>query len=404
MIYPPFTATEKMAVEIKNLHEMGLWPLPRDVVEAYQRTTGLDEFLRRAGSMEFGEKAFIVARELADEMSQTGPAGDRRVVDKEDLMEPAKEEADMGKILTDLQELSVVEQDRRNGGTSFLTIFEDEVLRPKKDPLLSHPRLNVEKEEPPPRRSEVNRGDTRDSPVLAIPFMEWAKYIRDTLESIRGRTQLSRDNFKDTGLANNFFKLLTEDLDRADWELRCFLDYLRLRSPVSKVNTVHNILEELLAQNEKRLREKNISIVKRQYEKDLPETRVEDEQLRYILNWVIDSAIRSAHSNGKIGIYTKSFEMENNGALGQGEGRQIEVFVASSGMETGAGPSVAPAEAGSGEKQNGKSVVRVFVEEIVRENGGILKPKVDHQKQVTQISLILPVERRRLTSYLTTKI
>jgi hypothetical protein len=40
-----------------------------------------------------------------------------------------------------------------------------------------------------------------------------------------------------------------------------------------------------------------------------------------------------------------------------------------------------------------------LIEDIVQENGGMIRSKVDHEKHVTQISLMLPVERRKVMYY-----
>ena len=55
------------------------------------------------------------------------------------------------------------------------------------------------------------------------------------------------------------------------------------------------------------LEDKKIKIFKK-LEKDLPETVVHDEQLKYILNALLQYAIPSIPPHGSIGFLTKSFE------------------------------------------------------------------------------------------------
>ena len=59
--------------------------------------------------------------------------------------------------------------------------------------------------------------------------------------------------------------------------------------------------------NEKPIQKKNIKIFKK-FEKGLPETSMHDEQVRFILNSILQYAILSTPTNGTIGFLIKSLD------------------------------------------------------------------------------------------------
>ena len=197
--------------------------------------------------------------------------------------------------------------------------------------------------------------------------------------------------------------MVAGDIDKTDSELVCFLDYVKIKSPAQKANTVHALLEALLRDHEKKLKDRKIKIARKQYEKDLPEPSVQDEQLRYVLNWVLQYAILSVSPGGNIGIVTKVLDTQEAGedfkTRVQRETKYIEIIVVYNCSEK----PVEHVRTGQGSlptaKEKGKDFILPLVEEIVQENRGMIRSKVDHEKHLTQISLMFPVERRRVTYY-----
>jgi hypothetical protein len=178
-----------------------------------------------------------------------------------------------------------------------------------------------------------------------------------------------------------------------------------MKSSTPRANTVHLVLEDLLRRNERKLREKKIRVVRKQYEKDLPETSVQDEELKYILNWIIQYAITSAVSGGTVGILTRSsnpHEIKDDvkSALPRDK-RYVEILVAFGGHTNRKANDQPLAVLGlqTLHRGNENSLILPLVEEVVRKNRGVLKSKVDHEKGLTQISLILPCERRKVVQY-----
>jgi hypothetical protein len=147
------------------------------------------------------------------------------------------------------------------------------------------------------------------------------------------------------------------------------------------------------------LEEKGIKLFKK-FEKDLPETIVPDEQLKYILNSVFQYALGSISPNLSMGFYTRSLVLEKEVSQGlallQKDGRYIEISVVFMGYKK-------PAEQGVGsqglQKEEPLDLILRFVKEVVQRNRGIMRIEVDEQKAKTFISLRFPVERRRVVYY-----
>ncbi|MEW6376432.1 MAG: hypothetical protein AB1502_11680 [Thermodesulfobacteriota bacterium] len=200
-----------------------------------------------------------------------------------------------------------------------------------------------------------------------------------------------------------FCKTVTQDIIKTDLFLNCFLDYLKINSPIPKTNTVHIILESVLKINESLFEEKKIKIFKKQYEKDIPETTVHDEQLKYMLNSIIQYAIPLIPPNGGIGFLTKSFDAqdvkEDGKASQQKEVKYIEILIGFTGYEKSSKPLEPSLGTPSIRTEETNDFILRLIKEVAQKNRGMLKIKVDEEKPITLISLILPVERRRVVQY-----
>jgi hypothetical protein len=176
------------------------------------------------------------------------------------------------------------------------------------------------------------------------------------------------------------------------------VNYIRLNTPIRKVETVHRLIEEELKKYQVKLEEKGIKLFKR-FEKDLPETIVPDEQLRYILSSVFQYALATIPPNLSMGLYTRSFALGKE--IGEEvtlkrDGRYIEISVVFMGYKK-------PAEQGVGgvtlQKGEPLDLILRFVKEVVQRNQGMMKIEGDEKKAKTLISLRFPVERRKVVYY-----
>jgi nitrogen-specific signal transduction histidine kinase len=258
---------------------------------------------------------------------------------------------------------------------------------------------------PPP---ESNDGELRFGPSarsLPVLFSNLATRLKDSFGTIRNLTEFSQGRFKDSEFGYYYQRMVIEDIDKAEAELNCFVDFLKVKSSIPRANTVHLVLEDLLRKNDRRLREKKIKLVKKQFERDLPETSVVDEELKYILNWIIQYAISSAVPGGTIGFLTRSFdpqEIRDDVRLSlHRDKRYLEILVVfgANGSDRTNEPPLASLGLQSLHRENGSSLILPLVEEVVQKNRGIPRSKIDPEKGLTQISLILPSERRKVVQY-----
>ena len=308
----------------------------------------------------------------------------------------------MSRIYSNLLQVEMEKQGWMNG-ESVPKISDEKVV-----PIESaaSPRSFEEKKEPP--AMELTE---KDPPVgssgrpLPVLFSNLATHLKDSFGSIRNLTEFSQDKFKDSEFGYYFQRMVIEDIDKAEAELNCFLDFLKMKSFAPRANTVHLVLEDLLRRNEKKLREKKIKIVKKEYEKDLPETSVQDEELKYILNWIIQYAIASAASSGTVGFLTRSFDpheiRDDIKSTLPRDKKYLEILVAfgASANNKAADQPLAALGLQTLHRESGSSLILPLVEEVVQKNHGVLKSRVDHEKGLTQISLILPCERRKMVQY-----
>ena len=148
-----------------------------------------------------------------------------------------------------------------------------------------------------------DHGEEFDPPSALVADL--TSRIKRTVVEMRYLAESSRGKFNDPAFGQEFQRRMMEHLDKSEADLNCFLDYLRIRSPIQQANMIHVVLEEALEKHKKKLMDKEIRIVKKQFEKDLPNAGVHIEELRFILNWVLEYAIISAVPNRSIALLTR---------------------------------------------------------------------------------------------------
>ncbi len=264
--------------------------------------------------------------------------------------------------------------------------------------------LNKESSEESASKEESSpHGKSRLS--LPIYFVELFNRIKASLPAMQAFAFLSRENFKDREFEEHFYKIVNEDIRKTISLIDCFNDYVNFSTPMVKRNTVNTLVGEVIKKHERQFEEKRIKVIKKQFEKDLPETILPDEQLRYILNSVIQYALLSTPPDGSIGFLTRLFDMEASkgkewGQL-QKDGRYLEILVVSAsyekpGEETGI---VAGMSTPHHEEETVELILKL-AKEIIERNKGVMRYKVYEDKPMTFVSLILPIERRSVVHYL----
>jgi len=238
----------------------------------------------------------------------------------------------------------------------------------------------------------------RNAPFLGPFFIPLIQRIKNSLGSIKNYTQISREKFSDREFGEYYYRAVTGDIEKMEMVLNSLIDYMKIRTPIRKMNTVHNIIEEVLKKHQVKLEEKGSKLLKR-FEKDLPETTVPDEQLRYVLSCVLQYAMVVTPPSWNIGLSTKSLLLEKETGEAEGlfkkDGKHIEisvVFAVQQMSEPASGTATI-------QKEEAPDILLRFVKEVVLRNHGSMKIGADEKRTKTFISLRFPIERRKVVYY-----
>src|SRR4030043_100 len=256
-------------------------------------------------------------------------------------------------------------------------------------------------ESDPPKSKEKDPPIEQDPPFISSFLVELIDSIKNTLISIKNVSQLSTEKFNDLAFRKYSQRSITEDIKNIDSVLNSLLNYIHINTPITKSNTISLILEEVLEANEKQIQGKNIKIFKK-CEKDLPETFIHDEQIRFILNSVLQYALLSTPVNGTIGFLLKAFDFQNGGSdkktLFERNGF-IEAAIGFIGeKEATEQPKDNPVRS-EGQKEETTKLILQLVKEILQKNHGSMTYEFEPRKPRTLITLKFPVERRKVIYY-----
>jgi len=228
-------------------------------------------------------------------------------------------------------------------------------------------------------------------------------HVRRALGSIRDVTDLSRGKFRDKEFGDFFCRSIGKEIEISDLLLNSLLNYIKTSAPIEKTNTVHTLIEHVLAKCRAQLEEKNIR-TSETFEENLPETVVPDEQLKYILNCVLLHAVASTPPNGSIGFLTKSFSLKRGAGGVQAFFEKVERFaeirvVFSSDKKPGGWSRRISEGIPSLQKDEGFGLLLRLAKELVLRNQGMIKFERDEEKAQMIISLGFPAERRKVFFY-----
>lgn len=232
-------------------------------------------------------------------------------------------------------------------------------------------------------------------------FIELIHFTKSTLDSIKNFTQLSRGKFSDKEFGEFFYRMVTKDIEKNNLLLNGFLNYIKATTPIRKKNRVNILIEEVLKNHQVRLEEKRTKIFKN-FGKDLPETIVPNEQLRYILDSLLQYAIASMPPDGSIEFLTKSLVLQRD--MGEETfsnkiGKYIEILMTFTGHKKPKEQLGKELETPTPQKEVVWDLVLRLVEDIVHRNQGMMKFEVDEIEAKKFISLKFPFERRKVVYY-----
>lgn len=257
-----------------------------------------------------------------------------------------------------------------------------------------------------PESKKERTADEQNISSLLMLFAELSHGIKGSLEKMKSLVHLSREKFTDQEYGEFFYRTISNDIAKTDALLSCFTNYLKINSPIPKENTVHLILEEVSKKYEKILEGKKVTQFRKQYEENLPQASLHDEQLRFIINSILQYAIPSIPPQGSIGFMTRSLEAQEVQNAGksplQKDGKYIEILIGFTCYKNGGEQLGAILENPASPQIERDDFILRLVEEIIKVNRGTMRIRVDSEKPVTLISLMLPIERRRRVQYQST--
>jgi signal transduction histidine kinase len=237
----------------------------------------------------------------------------------------------------------------------------------------------------------------KDTPFSSTFLIELVNRIKNTLASVRKFILVSEDKFEDKEFWKQSLNIVDQDIKKMDTVLNSLLNYISINTPIVKADTLQVILDGILEANEKLINHKKIKIIKK-LEKDIPETSMHDEQVRYILNSILQYAILSTPPNGTIGFLIKSLngqkEIPDKKTSSKNNGAYVEVDIGFMGNNESSGQS----EKGSNKEESIHLILKL-VKEIIQKNRGTMTFQVDKKKPRTLITLKLPIERRKVIYY-----
>ena len=258
------------------------------------------------------------------------------------------------------------------------------------------------------KNSNVPHGSNGQDNAFLFSFLEDLVHcIKGSLLSINGLAGQAVERFDTAEIRQQFQTSVAKDVKKIDSVLNTLLNYISISTPLIKTNTLNIIMEEILEANEKQLRDKGIHVFKH-CDEDLPHTSMHPEQVRFVLNSLLQYAILYTPAGGNIGFSIKYLNPKSMGSPQatsvKDNGTHIGVSIGFSGSKPGVGSS------GNGCGGNGPGTKEVqkdeaielilkLVTEAVERNHGVLRFIADEKGLKTLITLSLTLERRKAIHY-----
>jgi len=241
---------------------------------------------------------------------------------------------------------------------------------------------------------------------LLFPFfIELIDQFKESLKNLKNFTRIFQEKFKEKEFGEYFNRMIGDDLKKIELVQNSLLNYIKINNPIIKTDTVNTLLEEEEKKYQVELEEKKIKLFKT-LEKNLPETAVPDDQLRYIFSCVLQYVMTLMSPSVSFGLFTRSFthqrEKGNDETLVRKERKYVEILMVYTGYKKPMDP-LGSAWSASGiparQKEGILDLTLRLVDEIVQRNRGMMKFAEDEKKQKMTVSLRFPVERRKVVYY-----
>ena len=260
----------------------------------------------------------------------------------------------------------------------------------------------MEKDDPPVYElEEPDFSDGKSISLSPLFLLEALRDIKKTVGSIYKIGLLSMEKSDTIEDREHSWMAMTQGFDQIVSIVNMLASYINVTSPIAKKNTIHCILEEILESNEKKLHARQIELNKT-LDEELPETLLQDEQLRFILNLVLQYAILSTPPSGRIEIVTQFINNQGGKDLSSNDpltSKYSEVLISSLSPNDSVNESPGTPEVPRIERDGTSHFILRLVREMTRRNQGMIDLQIDQMKSRTRIFLRFPVERRRVVYY-----
>ena len=260
----------------------------------------------------------------------------------------------------------------------------------------------MEKDDPPVHElEEPDFSDGKSISLSPLFLLEALRDIKKTIGSIYKIGLLSMEKSDTIEDREHSWMAVNQGFDHIVSIVNMLSSYVNVTSPIAKKNTIHCILEEILESNEKKLHARQIELNKT-LDEELPETLFQDEQLRFILNLVLQYAILSTPPSGRIEIVTQLVNHQGEQDLSSHDplaSKYSEVLISCLSPNDSLNESPGTSEVPKIERDGTSHFILRLVREMTRRNQGMIDFQIDEMKSRTRIFLRFPVERRRLVYY-----
>jgi hypothetical protein len=264
------------------------------------------------------------------------------------------------------------------------------------NPSPSKPPASSDKPDLPEPKEKIIPSE-RVAFLLFPFFIELIDQFKGTLKNLRNLTKIFQDKYGDKESSAYLNRIITQDIKKIELVQNSLLNYIRINNPVTKTNTVNTIIEEEIKKYELEAEERKIRLFKT-LEKNLPETAVPDDQLRYIVSCVLQYIMALITPNGNLGLFTKNVVLQKE--MGEDrERRFIEILIAYTGHKKPVEQFRSPLGIPVHQKERILDLALRLVDEIVQRNRGMMRFEEDENKVKATISLRFPVERRKVVYY-----
>jgi two-component system NtrC family sensor kinase len=155
-------------------------------------------------------------------------------------------------------------------------------------------------------QSIMRRADRLAS--LGTLIASLAHEIRNPLVSIKTFTQLLPERIEDEEFRNYFLKVASGEIDRLTGLINELLGFARPSEPRLEGEDVNALIDKMEILVATEARKKNVTLAKN-YARDLPQIRVDAEQLKQVLLNILLNAIQAIKGEGKIWIETRRVQV-----------------------------------------------------------------------------------------------